>query len=249
MKIIDGQKIANQILSDLKEEIETKQLKPCLGVISVGDNPASYLYLERKEKTAQKVGIEIKKHILPKQISEKDLLDLIDSLNQDNQVNGILVQLPLPGNLTTDKIIQAISPDKDVDGFVKKSRFKSPFVLAIKRALEETNRDLTDKKAALLVNSDTFGQALKLEFKKFEFTKDLKKADVIITALGQPNLIKGSMIKKGVILIDGGISRVADKTIGDIDRKSVQGKAAWLTPVPGGLGPLTVAFLLKNIIT
>ncbi|MBL7155450.1 MAG: bifunctional 5,10-methylenetetrahydrofolate dehydrogenase/5,10-methenyltetrahydrofolate cyclohydrolase [Candidatus Portnoybacteria bacterium] len=248
MRIIDGKKIASKILADLKKEIEKKKLKPCLAVILVGDNPVSLLYVQKKEQAAQKIGIEIRKYNLSKQTSEKEILEIIDSLNQDSQINGILVQLPLPNHLAADKIIQAIRPAKDVDGFVKNSRFKSPFILAVERALQETGQDLTGKKAVALVNSDIFGQVLKSQLKKLEFIKDLKKADIIITALGQANCIKGDMIKERVILIDGGISKQNGKVVGDIDQESVKDKAKWLSPVPGGLGPLTVAFLLRNII-
>lgn len=249
MKIINGKTIADRILADLKEEIERKKLKPCLAVILVGHEPASLVYIQKKEQAAQKIGVEIKKYLLSEEVSEKEILDLIDSLNDDRQVSGILVQLPLPNHLAADRIIQAIRPAKDVDGFVKNSRFKSPFILAVERALQETSRDLTGKKAVALVNSNIFGQALKLQLKKLEFIKDLKKADIIITALGQPNCIKGDMIKEGVILIDGGISKQNGKVVGDIDQESVKDKAKWLSPVPGGLGPITVVFLLKNLVT
>ncbi len=259
MRIINGQKIAGQILSDLKKEVDEKNLQPCLAIVLIGDDPSSLLYIQKKEEAAQKVGIEIKKHNLSAQTSEKEILDLIDSLNKDKQVNGILIQLPLPEHLTTDKIIQAIKPAKDVDGFVKESRFESPFILAIWQALVATGRKLNDKKIVALVNSNIFGQALKSYLKglkfnylisfKDEFLDDLKKADIIITALGQPELIKEQMIKKGAILIDGGISRVDNEVVGDVDQENIQRKASWLTPVPGGLGPLTVAFLLKNVVS
>lgn len=249
MKIINGKKIANQILLDLKKQIKLKKNKPCLAIVLVGDDSASHLYVQKKEEAAQKIGIEIRKYIFSRQVSEKEILDLVNSLNQDKQVNGILVQIPLPKNISADKVIQAIKPAKDVDGFVKESQFKSPFILAIERALQETGQDLTNKKVAVLVNSDTFGQALKSQLREVEFIKDLREADVIITALGQPNIIKGNMIKQGVILIDGGISKQNGKVVGDIDQEAVKDKAKWLSPVPGGLGPLTVAFLLKNLVT
>ena len=248
MKIINGKKIADRILADLKEEIDKKKLKPILTVILVGHDSASRLYIQKKEAAAQKIGIEIRKNFLLEQTSEKEILDLIDSLNQNKQIDGILVQMPLPKNISANKVIQAIKPAKDVDGFVKGSQFKSPFILAIKRALEETGQDLTDKKVALLVNSDIFAQALKSQLREVKFIEDLKKADIIIIALGQPNVIKGDMIKQGAILIDGGISKQNGKAVGDIDQESVKNKAKWLSPVPGGLGPLTVAFLLRNVI-
>lgn len=259
MNLIDGKKIADQILDSLEKEVDEKNLQPCLAIVLIGDDPSSLLYIQKKEEAAQKVGIEIKKHNLSAQTSEKEILDLIDSLNKDKQVNGILIQLPLPEHLTTDKIIQAIKPAKDVDGFVKESRFESPFILAIWQALVATGRKLNDKKIVALVNSNIFGQALKSYLKglkfnylisfKDEFLDDLKKADIIITALGQPELIKEQMIKKGAILIDGGISRVDNEVVGDVDQENIQRKASWLTPVPGGLGPLTVAFLLKNVVS
>jgi len=248
MKIINGKKIAAQILADLKKEIREKKLKPCLAVILVGDDPASCLYVQKKEQAAQKIGIEIRKYNLSKQTSEKKILEIIELLNRDFQINGILVQLPLPKNISADRIIQAIRPDKDVDGFVKNSIFKSPFVLAVDRALQETGRDLIGKKAVVLVNFNIFGQSLKSQLKKLKFIKDFKKADIIITALGQPQIIKGEMIKPGAILIDGGMSKVDGKTVGDVDRESVKEKAKWLSPVPGGIGPITVAFLLRNVI-
>jgi len=165
----------------------------------------------------------------------------------------------LPSHLAADKIVQTIKPTKDVDGFIKGSQFESPFILAIWQALVATGQELKDKKIVALVNSNIFGQALKLYLKglqvdyqigfNIEFIEDLKKADIVITVLGQPKLIKGEMIKPGTILIDGGISRVDNKIVGDIDQESVKEKAAWLTPVPGGLGPLTVAFLLKNVVS
>ncbi len=248
MKIINGKKIADEILADLEKEIELKKLKPCLAVVLVGDDTASRLYVQKKEQTAQKIGVEMRKHFLSEKVSEKEILDLVDSLNQDKQVNGILIQLPLPNHLAADKIIQAIEPKKDVDGFVRGSQFKSPFILAIDRALQETGQDLIGKEAVLLVNSDTLSQALKSHLREIEFIEDLKKADIIITALGQPQIIKGEMIKSGAILIDGGISKQNGKVVGDINRESVKDKAKWLSPVPGGLGPITVAFLLKNVV-
>ena len=179
-------------------------------------------------------------------------------LNDDRQVNGILVQLPLPKNISADRIIRAINPTKDVDGFTLKSKFDSPFILSIQQALKETKENLKGKRIIALVNSDVFGKALYRFFLKHEsirveyITQDnkgkTKQADVLITALGQPNLIKSSMIKDGAILIDGGISKIGGKTVGDIDRESVKEKAEWLAPVPGGLGPLTVTFLLKNVV-
>jgi len=260
MNLIDGKKIADGILEELKKEIEEKKLKLCLGLILVGDNPASQLYVRKKEEAAQEIGIEIKKKILPQDVSEEEILKVINQFNQDDQVSGILVQMPLPKGINSDKIIKAINSEKDVDGFLPESKFDSPFILAIEQALKSTGEDLDNKKSIALVNSEIFGQSLVNFFKNKGLTisievgplqrsdLELGSADVIITALGQPEVIKSSMIKHGVILIDGGISKKNGKIVGDIDRESVQGKSSWLSPVPGGLGPLTVAFLLKNLI-
>ena len=255
MKNIDGKKIADGILEDLKEEIKNMSFELCLGVVLVGDDPASLLYVQKKEESADKIGIEIKKYILSKDSSEEEILEIVNFLNQDEQVNGILVQMPLPKHVSSDKIIQAINPKKDVDGFLLKSKFDSPFVLAIQKAINATGEDLNNKKIIALVNSDAFGKIVKRIIKAdylIGFTKDyindLKKADVIITALGQPNIIKSSMIKQNVILIDGGISKKNGRIVGDVDKKSVKEKAKWLSPVPGGIGPMTIAFLLKNVV-
>jgi len=257
VRIIQGKKIADRILADLKEEIKAKKIKPVLAVILVGHNPASRLYLRLKEKAAQKVGIKIKNFTLPSKISEKKILEIIASLNEDSKINGILVQLPLPKGLSPDKIIKEIIPSKDVDGFVKESHFQSPFILAIWQVLLVTGENLKNKKAIALVNSDVFGQALcrflkrkglKAKYVLGALLPLVTRVDILIAALGQPNFVKGSMVKEGVILIDGGITKRKRRVIGDIDRKSVSKKAKWLSPAPGGLGPMTVAFLLKNVV-
>ena len=258
MKIIDGKKIANNILAKLKQEIQEKSIKSRLAVILVGNNLASHLYVRIKEETGQSIGIEIEKHFLSNKTKEEEVIDLISSLNKDNRINGILVQLPLPQGLSTDRIIKEISIKKDIDGFLPESRFNSPFILAVYETIKATKENLKNKKIIALVNSDIFGESLYNFFLKHESVEidyikrcdenKTKQADILITALGQPEIIKDNMIKKGVILIDGGISKINDKIIGDIDVESVKNKAKWLSPVPGGLGPLTVAFLFKNVI-
>jgi len=250
MNIIDGKKIADKILGEIKKEVEEKKLKLCLGIVLVGDNLASQLYVRKKKQAAQEVGIEIKKYLLSQDVSEEEILKVVDQLNKNNQVSGILIQMPLPEGIDSDKIIKAINPEKDVDGFLLESKFDQPFILAIRKAIESTGKDSKNKKAIALVNSDVFGQALELKLNIKYSTRlvNLEEFDIIITALGQPGVIKGSMIKSGAILIDGGISKKDGKIVGDIDKESVQEKASWLSPVPGGLGPLTVAFLLKNLL-
>jgi len=258
MRIIDGKKIANDILAQLKQEIQKKSIKLRLAVILIGNNPASHLYVKMKEEVGQNLGIEIEKHFLSNEIKEQKIINLIDSLNKNKRINGILVQLPLPQGFSTDRIIKKISIEKDIDGLLSESRFDSPFILAIYEAIKNTRENLKNKRIIALVNSDIFGKSLYNFFLKHEsveidyikeYNKDIiKKADILITALGQPEIVKENMIKKGAILIDGGISKINNKIKGDINIESVKHKVKWLSPVPGGLGPLTVAFLFKNII-
>jgi len=260
MNIIDGKKIADQILTDLEHEIKQNDLEPALAVILVGDNQASEIYVRLKEKTANRIGIRVEKHLLSDQASEKEILEIINLANSDEKINGILIQMPLPEGLSPDRIVKAIDPLKDVDGFLKQSKFDPPFILSIWQALNYTKESLQDKKIIALVNSDIFGQNLKLFFDKKqleleyilidqeEIGNKIKQADVLITALGKPNFINESMIKHGSILIDGGITKKEGRIIGDIDLESVSQKASWLSPVPGGLGPITIACLLKNVV-
>ncbi|MEA2113240.1 MAG: bifunctional 5,10-methylenetetrahydrofolate dehydrogenase/5,10-methenyltetrahydrofolate cyclohydrolase [Patescibacteria group bacterium] len=312
MQIIDGKKIANNILAGLKKEIKLKKSEPRLAIILVGDNSSSLLYIKAKEKAAARIGVKIKKILLPKESLESQILKVIRELNNNSNINGILVQLPLPKGISPAKIIKEINPEKDIDGLLPNSGFNSPFILSIWEALETTKENLENKKIVALVNSEIFGKRLSSFFKRkglkinytviaslekqscrinaglprsarndkrvslpginslslrgvcdaaislsfpslFRFARNdgmlavIQKADVLITALGRPWLIKGDTIKKDAILIDGGINRVDGKIAGDIDMESIKQKAKWLAPVPGGLGPITVAFLLKNL--
>jgi len=251
MNLINGKKIADEILDGLNKEIEETGIKPCLGVILAGDDPASQIYIQKKEEAARRIGAKVNKLALSQDASEEDILKVVEMFNQNEEINGILVQLPLPEGISREKVIQSIELKKDVDGFLEKSRFESPFILAIQKALEATGEEIRNKKAIALVNSDIFGEKLKSKLNidyQVGFTEDLKEFDIIITALGQPEIVKGSMIEDNCILIDGGISKKNGKITGDVDKESVRGKVSWLSPVPGGLGPLTVAFLLKNLV-
>ena len=262
MRIFNGKKEAEKILSDLKKKIKKERIEPKLAVILVGSNEASKLYIKLKRKKARETGVQLKQHKFKKWNKEEAILQKIEVLNKNRLVNGIIVQLPLPEGFNTGKILSKINPRKDVDGFHKKTLFFSPFISAILIALKKSSRNLKGKKIIALVNSDIFGKTLKnslnkenikvkylirreLSFQKIK--SSLKSADVLITVCGVPNLIKGDMINKGAILIDGGITLIKNKVVGDVDRKSVKNEAAFLTPVPGGLGPLTVALLLKNV--
>ncbi|MFH1611863.1 MAG: bifunctional 5,10-methylenetetrahydrofolate dehydrogenase/5,10-methenyltetrahydrofolate cyclohydrolase [bacterium] len=283
MKIIDGKKIADEILLGVKEKTKEKNLKLGLATILIGDDSASHLYVSLKEKAAKEIGVGFKKYIFSNNVEEKRIIDLIIELNIDKSVNGILIQMPLPNNLDADKLISAIDFKKDIDGLSSNSDFDSPFILAIWEALKNTKEDLKNKKIFALVNSGIFGEKLKDFFKtkklslrysvipaihqstgqafaricsldsrfsargRTRLENDITREDVLITALGCKNCIKSDMIKKGVILIDGGISKFDEKVVGDVDANSVTQKAGWLTPVPGGVGPITIAMLLKNI--
>lgn len=255
--IFNGREKANEILSKLKEKIKRLNIKPGLAVISVGSDPASKLFIKNKKKAAQKIGIKIFYYKFKASVKEKALLERIRKLNSNRDVNGIIVQLPLPGRLNTNRIIGQINVKKDVDGFRKKSSFSSPLISAILIALKDSSRNLGKKKVIALVNSDIFGKTLKASLKKkgikITYLKNrksskIKSADILITVLGEPGLIKGKMVKDGVALIDAGITvRGRNRVIGDVDRESVAGKASFLTPVPGGIGPLNVVLLLKNV--
>ncbi|MBL7142087.1 MAG: bifunctional 5,10-methylenetetrahydrofolate dehydrogenase/5,10-methenyltetrahydrofolate cyclohydrolase [Candidatus Pacebacteria bacterium] len=257
MIIFDGKKKADKILSDLKKRIRKERMKLKLAVISVGKDPASELFIRNKKRAAEEVGIGILYSKFNSKVKEKEIVRQIEALNKDKDVAGIIVQLPLPSKLKARKITEKIDFHKDVDGFQKKTHFSSPLISAILIALKDSSKNLKGKKIIALVNSDFFGNVLKsslikerikISYLKNRKSPEIKSADIVISACGFPNYIKGDMIKKGVVLIDGGIVVLKNKkVVGDVDRKSVAGKADFLTPVPGGLGPLTVALLLKNV--
>lgn len=273
MKIFNGKKAADKILKDLAVAIKKEKLSPVLSVILVGDNEASRLYVDLKKKAAAKIGIKIIEQQFSAQIKEEEIVDHIIRLNNDSQISGIIIQLPLPATINTDRIIKAIDPKKDVDGFhpeTKKMLEKNKAILkpvlpqVILTILQAAwKKGFAGKKIFALVNSEVFGQTLKsvlapanaqIDYRVrntcmvLGVEKEIKSADAIISVCGCPNMIKGEMIKDGAVLVDAGITRYHDgKVAGDIDKASVEAKAAFLTPVPGGVGPLTVALLLRNV--
>lgn len=258
MRIFNGKKAAEKILLRLKEKILKDKIRPVLSVLSVGQDSASELFIRNKKEAAKRIGIKINHYRFKETVSEEEMSQKIEELDNDLAVNGIIVQLPLPKKLNAKKIVGEISPDKDVDGLRKGTHFSSPLISGILTALKDSTKNFKNKKIIALVNSDFFGRVLKSYLKKeaikINYLKNkkspaiIKTADIIITVCGCPNLIKGDMIKKGAILIDGGITVLAGiKVVGDVDKKTVAKKARFLTPVPGGLGPLTVALLLKNV--
>ena len=252
MIIIDGKKIAAEIYSDLKAKIIGKKMLG-LAVILIGSDPASYIYIKQKEKAAKELGVLFCSYIFSEDQNFQDVFDTIEWLNQDDQINGIVVQLPLPQGWPTDKILKAVNKDKDVDGLIDK-KTPSPFILSICEVLKKTK--VKNKKILALVKSDIFGKKLCSYLKKQGYqaeymlkkTKNTQNADVLICAWGKPKYIKAQDIKNKAVLIDGGISNRQGKIMGDIDYKSVKQKAKVLSPVPGGLGPVTVAMLYQNLI-
>jgi len=264
MLIFNGKKEAEKILSDLKKRIAKEKLSPQLAAILVGQDKASELYVKLKIKAAEKIGVKLVLYKFEKGVAEEKIIRKIKDLNDDFSIHGIIVQLPLPGKFRADRIIGAVSLQKDVDGFQKNSRFSPVLPAAIFTALKKGIKTLKNKKTVALVNSDVFGRTLRSFLKKNKITASYilkseifrhklgertKSADILISVCGIPSLIKSEMIKKGAVLIDAGISYTGQmrKVSGDVDRENVMGKASFLTPVPGGIGPLTVALLLKNV--
>jgi len=276
MKLINGKKIAQKIKRNLQKKIKKFKRKPGLAVILIGQRADSKLYVSLKEKAAQEVGIKFKKYHWPKNVSQERVIKLIKELNKDREIDGIIVQHPLPSNFDEQKIIQTIDPQKDADGFhlenIRLLERKQPRILpvfpeAILRAIESTRENLVGKQAVILANSRFFGRVLKLVlnekkitaqyfllkdcFKNNRWSKNFlrksQKADIFISAVGQPKLITKEILKKGAIVIDGGITKKKKKVLGDIDKDSVKEKIAYLSPVPGGVGPITVALLLNNV--
>ena len=258
-QLIDGKKLADEILLDIKKQVAKLETKPGLAAILVGDDPASKLYLKLKKDACEKVGIDFFSYFLDKDCPEGKILEIINFLNNDPDINGIIIQLPLPKKFNQDKLIKAINPNKDVDGFHPQTKVISPNVLGIIELVKQTKIDLKNKKVIVLSNSEIFSQPFKklLSESKIEYANpqspisnlqsQTKSADVLIVAIGKPNFIKPDMVKKDATIIDVGINKVHGKTIGDVD-PAVDKIAAFRSPVPGGVGPMTVAMLLQNLV-
>ncbi len=251
MKIIDGHKIADKIKDDLAKNIfQFKDKRPNLAIILVGQREDSALYVKLKEKAAKEVGIDTHLYKLAENTKEAEIFSVIDYLNQDTLIDGILLQLPLPQHLNSQKIINRIDVNKEVDGLSSKIVI-SPVVSAIKASLNYINFQ-KKQTACLLYKSEAFGQSIK-DMLRRDFalnllpSEDTKKADLVISALGKASHIKAQDIKEGVVLIDVGINKINNKLVGDVDLNSVKDKVSYITPVPGGIGPMTIAFLLKNV--
>ena len=269
---IDGKAFSQTVLEKIKEEhsqLKEKYGKPAgLAVVIVGNNPASQVYVKNKIRACENVGFYSENIELDENISEKELLQEIDKLNKNDRIDGILVQLPLPAHINELKIIDSISPEKDVDGFHvsnigkmvigDETGFLSCTPYGIMQLLEEYKIEIAGKDAVIIGRSNIVGKPMALMLIQKgatvqvcnSNTKDLRKklneADIIIVAAGVPKLLKKEDVKEGVVVIDVGINRVDGKICGDVDYEEVAEKTSYITPVPGGVGPMTIASLIKN---
>jgi len=282
MIIIDGKKIAQEIRAELKTEIDKLKSAgkdvPGLVAILVGDNPASESYVRGKAKACEEIGMRAVTERHPSDMKEDELLNLIDSYNNNSKFNGILVQLPLPKHIDEDKVIESISPKKDVDGFhpisvgnlvIGKPAFRSCTPAGIQELLIRYKIETKGKHVVVLGRSNIVGKPIaNIMLQKKEFANSIvtichsaapdvsyytKQADILVAAMGSPKFVKADMVKDGVVVIDVGINRVEDNTaskgyrlVGDVDFDEVAKKSSYITPVPGGVGPMTIAMLLKN---
>ena len=273
MKLIDGKTISAQIKDELKEQVETLKeqgVELTLAVIQVGEDPASSVYVRNKKNACAYIGINSIAHELPEDTTQEELLDLIYKLNNDDKVNGILVQLPLPKHIDEDAIINAISPNKDVDGFhpqnvgalsIGKKGFVSCTPAGVIQLLKRSNIDIEGKECVVLGRSNIVGKPMAMLLLRengtvtvcHSKTNNLKeitiRADILIVALGKPKFITKEYIKEGAVVIDVGIHRNSEnKLCGDVDLDDVKDIVSAITPVPGGVGPMTIAMLMYNCV-
>ena len=274
MQLIDGKALAQKIHSNVAKEVETlkqeKNVVPGLAVILVGDDPASHAYVKMKAKACEKVGFYSITHNMPETISQDEIIQIIEMMNSNPHIDGILVQLPLPKHIDTDKILEVIDPKKDVDGFhaynvgrlvTNLDSFVPCTPLGVMKMFEEYNIDLEGKDVCVVGASNIVGKPMASLLLNANatvtvthiYTKDLKahtsRADIVVVGVGVPGLIKEDMIKEGAIVIDIGINRIEDGSlVGDVDFPNVSKKCSYITPVPGGVGPMTIAMLLSNTL-
>ncbi len=274
MQLIDGKALANKVQASVATQVEQlkreKNIVPGLAVILIGDDPASHAYVKMKAKACEKVGFYSITHNMPDAISQDEIIATIEMMNNNPRIDGILVQLPLPKHVDTDKILEVIDPKKDVDGFhaynvgrlvTNLDSFVACTPLGVMKMFEEYNIDLQGKDVCVVGASNIVGKPMASLLLNANatvtvthiFTKDLKahtsQADIIVVGVGVPGLIKEDMVKEGAIVIDIGINRIEDGSlVGDVDFKNVSSKCSYITPVPGGVGPMTIAMLLSNTV-
>ncbi len=272
-QLIDGKAISTQIKDELKEQVaamKEKGITLCLAVIQVGADPASCVYVKNKKKACEYIGIESLSYELPEETTQEELLGIIRELNDRKDVNGILVQLPLPKGLDEEKILDAIDPLKDVDGFhpmnvgnlsIGRKGFVSCTPAGVIQLLKRSGIEIEGKECVVVGRSNIVGKPMSMLLLKengtvttaHSRTKNLKevtkRADILVAAVGKPRMIDADYVKEGAVVIDVGIHRNADnKLCGDVDFESVEPKCSAITPVPGGVGPMTIAMLMKNCV-
>jgi methylenetetrahydrofolate dehydrogenase (NADP+)/methenyltetrahydrofolate cyclohydrolase len=273
-KIIDGNAVAKSlrqsIARQVAERLERNLPQPGLAVILVGDDPASAIYVNKKVQACEEVGFHSRKITLPASTSEQELLDTIDQLNADPSIHGVLLQLPIPGHIDSNKMLEHIVPEKDVDGFhafnLGRLAQRNPLLRSctpkgIITLLDSLDVEIRGMDACVVGASNIVGRPMALELLikgctvtvTHRFTRDLAKhvsnADLVVVAVGKPGIVKGEWIKPGAIVIDVGINRLENgKIVGDVDFATAAERASWITPVPGGVGPMTVASLLENTL-
>lgn len=274
-EIIDGKAISAQIKDECKERVaklKSQGKEVCLAVIQVGNDPASSVYVGNKKKACEYIGAKSLAYELKEETTNDELLDLIDKLNNDDSVNGILVQLPLPKHLNEDEVLKRINPDKDVDGFhpvnvgrlsIGEKGFVSCTPAGIIELLKRSNVEIEGKECVVIGRSNIVGKPMSMLMLRenatvticHSRTKNLKevtkRADILIVAIGKPKMIDASYVKDGAVVIDVGIHRVdsnSKKLCGDVDYESVEPVASKITPVPGGVGPMTIAMLMNNLV-
>lgn len=271
--LMDGKALAKKIRGELKEEVERLKLDgiyPKLAVIMVGEDKASQVYVRNKSKACNEIGIEFEEFLLPEETQMEELLELIDTLNERKDIDGILLQSPIPKHLDISMAFNRISPDKDVDGFnpvnvgklsIGEDSFVSCTPAGVVRILEEYGIEMEGKNAVILGRSNIVGKPLiQCMLQKnatvtvcHSRTRDIgeitKRADILIAAIGKAKFVKADMVKDGVVVVDVGINRCDDgKLVGDVDFEEIEKKAKAITPVPGGVGPMTIAMLMTNLV-
>lgn len=273
-QIINGNEIAKQMQEEMRLEVEKLKAEsgsvPGLAVILVGEDPASKVYVKNKGKACDKIGFYSEQHNLPEDVSETKLLELVEELNKKDNINGILVQLPLPKHIDSKKVIQTINPIKDVDGFhpinvgdlmIDEAKLAPCTPSGVMELLKRTGINLVGKNAVVVGRSNIVGKPVSLMLLKehctvticHSRTRDLeevcKKADILVAAVGKPEMITGDMIKEGAVVIDVGVNRLDNgKLVGDVHFESASQKASYITPVPGGVGPMTITMLMHNTL-
>lgn len=273
MALISGKEVSQKVKDEIKSQtklLKDKGISVKLAVVIVGDDPASHIYVKNKKKACEYVGFESLEYALDENTSEEELLELIDKLNKDKTVNGILCQLPLPKHIDEKKIIDSISPLKDVDAFhpvnvgkimIGDYEFLPCTPAGIMRLIESTSYDVSGKDCVIIGRSNIVGKpmAMLMLHKNATVTichsrtknieEKIKNADIVIAAVGIPKFVKGDMVKEGALVIDVGINRMSDgKLCGDVDFDEVSKKASFITPVPGGVGPMTISMLMQNTL-